>query len=210
MKRIILSAVLLLGGVLHASADDYFTFKDIKKPHGHERSHAAGDVDGRKCGMGSNGVFADAHAFTACMRARGWAVANVAADPLPYDNSVTFDDIRAKPDGRRRGDADLHADSRLCDPSGTTDPLSPRFKRCMLGYGWRFYAYVPPAQSPIADDDDDSSPPDMSMPDHSHDNDAALQAQSEAADAMTVQGIVDSSNALAAANAQNFQNFQPQ
>jgi len=94
MRRTITTVALLAGTVACAQADTW-TFRDILRPHGHDRSMAQKRADGRKCG--SNGyTFRDEtkDQFTACMRRHGWALASVRPDPDERSSSSydpTFD-----------------------------------------------------------------------------------------------------------------------
>jgi hypothetical protein len=56
-----------------AQADTYH-FKDVLKPHGHERSMSAKLADGRSCGASGTTFTGDVKAFEHCMRAHGWVV----------------------------------------------------------------------------------------------------------------------------------------
>ena len=75
MKRTItatiLSATLILGGMLSAAHADTWVFRDTLRPNGHDRSMALKRADGRKCGT-SHDMFTAVAPFEQCMLARGW------------------------------------------------------------------------------------------------------------------------------------------
>jgi hypothetical protein len=84
MKRTItgtiLSATLILGGMLSAAHADTWVFRDTLRPNGHDRSMAVKYADGRKCGTSHN-TFSDGSSFEQCMLTRGWALDHVIPDP---------------------------------------------------------------------------------------------------------------------------------
>jgi hypothetical protein len=104
MKRIIIGTMLILGGINAASADTW-VFRDVQRPHGHDRSMAVKRADGRKCGARNN-AFKDENvsAFQSCMLAHGWTLDHIIPDPVPryahgssedsppVDNSSSNDD----------------------------------------------------------------------------------------------------------------------
>ena len=153
MRTIILSSLLIVSGALGASADT-FVFKDVQRPHGHERGMAAKRADAAKCGWTTDGrVLVSRGAMVRCMRAHGWVVSNYISDPTTdAENTATFTDLT----GRKRGDAELHADERRCDPYGELRLFSRVYRQCMFGLGWHIYSYTPPAAEP---DDEPESPP---------------------------------------------------
>jgi len=154
MKRFIIASVLILGGVLNAAADTY-VFKDTQKPNGHDRSMAVKSADARTCGWTPDGrILTSEQTMERCMRSHGWAVSQYIPDPSGTDdNSVQFTDLRQ---GGKRGDGELHADGLKCDPKGVLSPTSRAYEQCMLGHGWRFYAYHAPTSSNTADDAEQS------------------------------------------------------
>jgi hypothetical protein len=83
MKRILIIGVLILGGVVNASAETDI-FKDVRMPYGHARSQAAKMADARACGARSDEVSnARFPALVRCMSSRGWAIARIERDPPP-------------------------------------------------------------------------------------------------------------------------------
>jgi hypothetical protein len=80
MKRTIVAAALILGGMLNAAQADTWVFRDTQRPGGHDRGMAAKRADGRKCGT-VRGSFNDGSGFEECMVARGWVLDHVIPDP---------------------------------------------------------------------------------------------------------------------------------
>jgi len=80
MKRRIVAATLILGGMLNAAHADTWVFRDTLRPGGHDRGMAAKRADGRKCGT-VGGSFKDGTGFEPCMAARGWVLDHVIPDP---------------------------------------------------------------------------------------------------------------------------------
>ena len=80
MKRAIVAATLILGGMLDAAHADTWVFRDTLRPDGHDRGMAAKRADGRKCGT-VHGSFKDGTGFGECMAARGWVLDHVIPDP---------------------------------------------------------------------------------------------------------------------------------
>ena len=76
----ILSAVLILGGVLSAARADTWVFRDTLRPKGQDRSMAAKRTDGRKCGLTRQNTFSHGDAFVRCMQAYGWAFDHIVPD----------------------------------------------------------------------------------------------------------------------------------
>jgi hypothetical protein len=111
MKRIVIGTALILGAMLNAAHADTWVFRDIQRPHGHDRSMAVKRADGRKCGARHN-AFKDeiVTAFQSCMVARGWTLDHVIPDPSPriahgssessppIDNSSNDDWVRRQQD----------------------------------------------------------------------------------------------------------------
>jgi hypothetical protein len=64
-----------------AQAADTYHFKDVLRPHGHERGLSAKFADGRSCGASGSHFSGDVEAFERCMRAHGWAVDRYTPDP---------------------------------------------------------------------------------------------------------------------------------
>jgi hypothetical protein len=90
MKRTIIAAVLILGGLLNTAKADTWVSRDIHRPNGHDRSMAAKRADGRKCGAlpgGRSFLDADASNLRECMFARG---------PALIDNSIDDDHRRQR------------------------------------------------------------------------------------------------------------------
>ena len=110
-------------------------FKDVARPHGVQRTQAEKRAAIGNCQ--SQGISNDnLPAMEACMRRQGWAVAAIrpdASDPP----GATYDDMWQKPNGPRRSQAELNADTAICDPTGQASPASPQVKRCMSARGWR-------------------------------------------------------------------------
>jgi hypothetical protein len=80
MKRTIVGAILILGGMLNAAHADTWVFRDTLRPNGHDRGMAAKRADGRKCGSIRNS-FKDGSPFEQCMLGRGWALDHIIPDP---------------------------------------------------------------------------------------------------------------------------------
>jgi hypothetical protein len=150
MKLVVLSGALIMAGVLNASADTY-VFKDVQRPHGRDRSMAAKDADAKRCGWLPDGrVLKSADGMQQCMLSHGWAVSQYIPGPGKPPEGVQFTDLSRS---GKRGDAAVRADSNRCDPNNRLSATSLAFRQCMLKRGWSFYAYVPPAAQPAADDD---------------------------------------------------------
>src|SRR5450432_415387 len=112
MKSVILTAMLILGGGIHAAAADTFIFKDVQRPHGRNRSLAIKRADARKCGWTPDGrVLTSKHAMERCMFAHGWVVSQYIPAPpgAEEEDSIQFTDL--SPSGKR-GDAALQVDTR--------------------------------------------------------------------------------------------------
>jgi hypothetical protein len=114
MKRTIagtmLGAILIWGGVLNAAHADTWVFRDALRPNGHDRTMAAKQADGRKCGLSRN-TFKDGSPFVQCMTTRGWVLDHIIPDPPavharvrnggydqapPIDNSIDDDHRRQR------------------------------------------------------------------------------------------------------------------
>jgi hypothetical protein len=80
MKRTIITAALILGGMLNAAHADTWIFRDTLRPGGQDRSMAVKRADGRKCGT-IRGSFRDGSGFEQCMVARGWVLDHIIPDP---------------------------------------------------------------------------------------------------------------------------------
>jgi hypothetical protein len=65
-------ALFTVLSVIAAHADDTYHFKDVLRPHGHERTLTAKLADGRACGASGSYFSGDLQAFEKCMRAHGW------------------------------------------------------------------------------------------------------------------------------------------
>jgi hypothetical protein len=76
--------VLTLGA---AHANDTYHFKDVLKPHGHERTLSAKFADGRSCGVVGIQYTGNVGKFLRCMRVHGRVVDRFTPDPSPR---VTF------------------------------------------------------------------------------------------------------------------------
>jgi hypothetical protein len=74
VRRIAGATALLT--VLSASAAyaDTYHFKDVLKPHGHQRGKPAMLADARPCGATGTSFSGDLRKFEQCMRAHGWVV----------------------------------------------------------------------------------------------------------------------------------------
>lgn len=177
MKRTALALALLIGTAAAAHADTY-TFRDILKPNGKERTMAQKRADGRKCGSRNNQFpVAQTDRFTACMRSHGWVVGNIEYAPpkdegtpdTPDNTVVHFDDQHRHADGTWRGNRVLQADTRQCSDYGRLDYESRPFIRCMASAGWR-YERTHHGQRQYYGGDDDGpdnnppSPPDPPLP----------------------------------------------
>jgi hypothetical protein len=95
MKRKLLGAILILGGMLTAAHADTWVMKDTIRPNGHERSMAAKHADARKCGAAHGGQsFNDAAApnMQQCMLAHGWVLDHVTPDPVTRHARRSNDD----------------------------------------------------------------------------------------------------------------------
>jgi hypothetical protein len=100
MKRTItatiLSATLILGGMLSAAHADTWVFRDTLRPNGHDRSMAVKRADGRKCGT-SHDMFTAVAPFEQCMLARGWTLDHVIPDPPSIQARSTGSDDYSPP-----------------------------------------------------------------------------------------------------------------
>jgi hypothetical protein len=107
MKRTVtgtmLGTILILGGLLSAAHADTWVFRDTLRPNGRDRTMAAKQADGRKCGASHNS-FKDGSPFQQCMLSYGWALDHIIPDPpsaharrfvshdsAPIDNSSSDD-----------------------------------------------------------------------------------------------------------------------
>jgi hypothetical protein len=110
MKRTIITAALILGGMLSAAHADTWIFRDTLRPGGQDRSMAVKRADGRKCGT-IRGSFKDGSGFEQCMVARGWVLDHIIPDPPsaharnsshgdrpPVDNSSNDDWVQRQRD----------------------------------------------------------------------------------------------------------------
>ena len=110
MKLTIITATLILGGMLNAAHADTWIFRDTLRPGGQDRSMAVKRADGRKCGT-IRGSFRDGSGFEQCMVARGWVLDHIIPDPLsaharnsshddrpPVDNSSNDDWVQRQRD----------------------------------------------------------------------------------------------------------------
>jgi hypothetical protein len=111
MKREIVAATLILGGMLNAAQADTWVFRDTLRPGGHDRSMAAKQADGRKCGT-VRGSFKDGTGFEPCMAARGWVLDHVIPDPpsrharFRHDNGPSVDNSSNDDWAQRQRDQD--------------------------------------------------------------------------------------------------------
>jgi hypothetical protein len=71
MKRLGLIAVLLLGGVLYAHADNDIYNKTLKQARGDDALHADTAICDQQLGSPQNGT-PTSRAYKSCMRGRGW------------------------------------------------------------------------------------------------------------------------------------------
>jgi hypothetical protein len=95
MKRKLLGAMLILGGMLTAAHADTWVMKDTMRPNGHERSKAAKYADSRKCGAPRDGRSfndSDAPNMQQCMLAHGWVLDHVIPDPVTRHARRSNDD----------------------------------------------------------------------------------------------------------------------
>jgi hypothetical protein len=111
MKRAVIAATLIFGGMLSAAHADTWVFRDTLRPGGHDRGMAAKRADGRKCGT-VGGSFKDGTGFEPCMAARGWVLDHIIPDPpsvyarrgsgsdysRPVDNSSNDDSVQRQRD----------------------------------------------------------------------------------------------------------------
>jgi hypothetical protein len=78
MKRKLLGAMLILGGMLTAAHADTWVFTDTLRPNGHERSMAAKRADFSKCGAERADVPSTMRlrpkCSSACLRAAGRSI----------------------------------------------------------------------------------------------------------------------------------------
>jgi hypothetical protein len=128
----VLTALSLAG--VEAALAETDVFQDTLRPHGVSRTTAQKDADARKCGARSDGSFDNVPAFERCMRAHGWAVAEIKPDAGERAIGGGFYDDMS---GRDRSNGALQAATHACDPQGRRSPGSPVFARCMASHGWR-------------------------------------------------------------------------
>jgi hypothetical protein len=91
MRRTIITAALILGGMLSAAHADTWVFRDTLRPGGHDRNMAVKQADGRKCGT-VRGSFRDGTGFEPCMAARGWVLDHIIPDPPSVHARYRHDD----------------------------------------------------------------------------------------------------------------------
>ncbi|MFI5012601.1 MAG: hypothetical protein ACHQAY_09650 [Hyphomicrobiales bacterium] len=65
-----------------------YTYNDVLRPHGHERGNAAEQAATRICDGGDRHRIGTAK-FDACMRGRGWRLADF--EPTPQQSSPSYD-----------------------------------------------------------------------------------------------------------------------
>lgn len=119
--KAVIAALLLCCTAYTASADTWI-FRDVSRPHGHERSMKAKFADAHKCGATGH-QFADAVAFnfTQCMLAHGWVRDHVVPDPAPrfkrnahrgrsYDEELEKRNRDASDDAERQRDEQSRSD----------------------------------------------------------------------------------------------------
>jgi hypothetical protein len=86
MKRIIITAALLLGTVLGAQADTAIqTYRDQVRPNGHPRSDAVFEAALDSCSQQTGGkrTFHDTPAFKQCMSGLGYKWASLRVERAP-------------------------------------------------------------------------------------------------------------------------------
>jgi hypothetical protein len=83
IRRSEAATVMLTVLSLTATRADTYHFKDVLRPHGHQRSLSAKFADGRSCGASGSHFSGDVTGFEQCMRAHGWVVDRYTPDPKP-------------------------------------------------------------------------------------------------------------------------------
>ncbi len=81
-----------------ATQADTYHFKDVLRPHGHERSLSAKFADGRSCGASGSRFSGDVTAFEQCMRPHGWVVDHYTPDPKPSVGATQTSSTYIDPD----------------------------------------------------------------------------------------------------------------
>lgn len=137
---------LSLGGTQAVLADDTYYFVSTRGLPDAERDAGVASAT-RQCDPGDQHDYGSAK-FKSCMLGLGFKATTVKRTPDAADRAATgtvvhFNDMKPSV---ARSDADREADTRRCDPNGSIDYESAKFKSCMLGYGWKLaYTYHAPA-----------------------------------------------------------------
>jgi len=74
MRWLMTATVMLTALSLSEAQADTYHFKDVLRPHGHERSTVTKYADGRFCGASVGHFFSNVTAIESCMRSRDWVV----------------------------------------------------------------------------------------------------------------------------------------
>ena len=74
MRWLMTATVMLTALSLSEAQADTYHFKDVLRPHGHERSTVTKYADGRFCDASAGHFFSNVTAFESCMRSRDWVV----------------------------------------------------------------------------------------------------------------------------------------
>jgi hypothetical protein len=91
MKRPVLIAVLLLGGVLNAHADNDIYNNTMKQPRGDDALHADNAVCDQQFGAPQNGV-PTPPAYKRCMLARGWRFSHTVRERTTQNRNGMYPD----------------------------------------------------------------------------------------------------------------------
>jgi hypothetical protein len=90
--------VMLTVMSLSAAQADNYHFKDVLRPHGHERRQSAKLADARSCGASGSHFSGNMTVFERCMGARGWVVDHYTPDPKPPVGATTDSSTLIDPD----------------------------------------------------------------------------------------------------------------
>ena len=85
MKRLALVAMLLLGGAIHAQADNDVYYNPMKAPRGDDALHADGAVCDAQFGAPQNGTVTS-RPYRRCMLAHGWRFGHTVRERVTRDD----------------------------------------------------------------------------------------------------------------------------
>jgi hypothetical protein len=87
MKRLALMAVILLGSVLSAQADNDVYNNTLKQPRGDDALHADNAICDAQFGAAQNGI-ATSREYKRCMLGRGWRISHTVRERTQSQNGM--------------------------------------------------------------------------------------------------------------------------